>query len=75
MNLAEPSGLNSRTMPHRQPQPPAPAHRPCRNCGLPEGMKLQNSGVFTVHYTCDGCGTSLTLPPPKLVVPPSTFEQ
>jgi hypothetical protein len=38
-------------------------------------MKLQNSGVFSLHYMCEGCGTSLTVPPRQLVVPPSTFEQ
>jgi hypothetical protein len=56
------------------PQPP-PAHRRCRICGLPEGMKLQNSGVFSLHYVCEGCGASITIPPPTLVVPPSTFQQ
>jgi hypothetical protein len=38
-------------------------------------MKLQNTGVFSLHYICEGCGTSLTFPPPKLVIPDKDFNE
>jgi hypothetical protein len=62
-------------VPDRHALPLPPAHRSCPTCGLLEGMKLQNSGVFSLHYLCEACGTSLTLPPPQFIVPPSTFER
>jgi hypothetical protein len=53
---------------------PVSTVRPCLACGLSDGMKLQNNGFFSAHYICVGCDTSLTVPPPKLLIPGATFE-
>ena len=51
-----------------------PPSRDCLECRKPDGMKLQNSAVFTAHYICVHCGTALTIPPPPLVIPPKHFD-
>jgi hypothetical protein len=33
-------------------------------------MRLQNNALFTAHYICERCGTALTVPPAKLLLPP-----
>jgi hypothetical protein len=44
--------------------------RDCLDCGLKDGIKLQN-GLGTVPtnipllYVCSACGTMLTIPPPR----------
>jgi len=48
---------------------PAPA-RDCLNCGLTDGMKLQNvlgtnPTNIPLLYICSACGTLLTIPPPR----------
>jgi len=62
-------------MPHRliDPSAPSPA-RDCLECRAPDGMKLQNSGVFTACYVCQHCGAAYTIPPPELVIPPKHFD-
>jgi hypothetical protein len=45
------------------------ATRDCLDCGLADGMKLQNAlGTAPTNipllYICSGCGTTLTIPPP-----------
>lgn len=46
-----------------------PAARDCLDCGLADGMKLQNAlGTpptnIPLLYVCSGCGCMLTVPPP-----------
>ena len=46
-----------------------PAARDCLDCGLHNGMKLQNAeGTpptnIPLLYVCSGCGSTLTIPPP-----------
>jgi hypothetical protein len=47
-----------------------PRTRRCQDCGLSAGMRLQNNALFTAHYICERCGTALTVPPAKLLLPP-----
>ena len=46
------------------------AARDCTNCGLKDGMRLQNVGGtapvnIPLLYICTVCGTTLTIPPPR----------
>lgn len=48
--------------------------RDCSDCGLPDGLKLQNySRTNPKHipllYVCIKCGASLTIPPPASPLP------
>ena len=50
-----------------------PAVRDCPECHRDDGMKLQNTGIFSAHYVCERCGCSLTIPPPSLNIPEKDF--
>lgn len=46
-----------------------PAARDCLDCGVQDGMKLQNAlGTAPTNipllYVCSSCGCTLTVPPP-----------
>lgn len=54
-------------VPHRDRPTTA---RDCLDCGLHDGMTLQNAAVTTpinipLLYVCTGCGAMLTIPPPR----------
>lgn len=62
-------------MPHRLIDPSAlPIARDCLECRAPDGMKLQNTGVFSAHYVCRHCGAAYTIPPRELVIRPKHFD-
>lgn len=49
------------------PDHPSPsAVRDCLDCHQRDGMKLENTGVFTAYYICNRCGATFTVPPPPL---------
>ena len=51
-----------------------PLTRDCSDCGLPDGLKLQNFSRtnptnIPLLYVCIKCGASLTIPPPASPMP------